>query len=137
MVKSDSPDPRVGPDPFLHSPRPWRSKFGDALRGILVGIRGQSSFRVHALAAVAVIALAALLRMRLVEWGLLVLCITIVCTAELFNSALEYLARAIDANVNPHLRDALDIASGAVLVAALGASLVGSSLFLARLAAVQ
>jgi diacylglycerol kinase len=45
--------------------------------------------------------------------------------AELFNSAIEHLAQAITADHDDHLRDALDISSGAVLVASLGAAAVG------------
>ena len=36
------------------------------------------------------------------------------------------MAKAIDSQYHPQLRDALDIASGAVLLAALGAVVVGS-----------
>ena len=46
-------------------------------------------------------------------------------TAELFNSALEQLAKAITKEEDPHVRNGLDIASGAVLVAAIGAAVIG------------
>jgi diacylglycerol kinase (ATP) len=62
----------------------------------------------------------------------LVLCITVVQAAELFNSALECLAKAIDTNHNPHIADALDLAGGAVLVTAIGAATVGAIVFVAR-----
>ena len=42
------------------------------------------------------------------------------------------MAKAITAAENPHIRDALDIASGAVLTAALGSSAVGLVLFAYR-----
>ena len=130
---SDDPSGPTTPRAFLPTRRPWLRKFGDAWRGIRLGVRGQASFRVHAVAAVLVILLAALLQMTVVQWGLLLLCITIVCAAEMFNSAIEQLARAVDTNVNPRLRDALDIASGAVLVAAFGAAVVGAAVFVTRL----
>jgi diacylglycerol kinase len=44
---------------------------------------------------------------------------------ELFNSCIESLARAIDRQRNEQLRNALDIASGAVLVGAIGSAVVG------------
>ena len=43
--------------------------------------------------------------------------------------ALESMARAITGEENPHIRDVLDIASGAVLTAAFGAIAVGLVLF--------
>jgi diacylglycerol kinase len=53
------------------------------------------------------------------------MCVTVVLTAEMFNTAIEHLARAVTREEHPEVHDALDIASGAVLVAAIGASCVG------------
>ncbi len=47
----------------------------------------------------------------------------------MFNSALERLARAVNQKYDPNIRDALDIGSGAVLTAAIGAATVGGCLF--------
>ena len=109
--------------------RPWKQKFGDAFRGIREGVRGGSSFVVHFIVAAAVTAAAAALRMHAAEWCILLLCIVGVLAAELFNTALESLARAITEGKNAHIRDALDIASGAVLTAAGGSVVVGFVLF--------
>lgn len=109
--------------------RPWKQKFADAFRGLREGVRGASSFRVHFLVAAAVLTAAAVLRMDTVQWSVLLLCIAGVLAAEMFNSALEFMARSITADENPHIRDALDIASGAVLTAAFGSSAVGVVLF--------
>ena len=106
-------------------PRSWFRKFYDAGRGCLLGMHGQSSFAVHFLIAVAVIALAAWLRIERWEWIALLLCITAVLCAELFNSAIEDLAKAVTREHDPHLGRALDIASGAVLIAAIGSAVVG------------
>jgi diacylglycerol kinase len=95
------------------------------MRGIAAGARGQNSFYVDLPAAAVVVALGFWLDVSHAEWLALILCITIVLAAELFNSALEHLARAVTRDHHPEIRDALDIASGAVLVAATGASVVG------------
>ena len=113
--------------------RSWAKKFRDAFRGVGVGVRGQSSFRVHFFFAAAVIVCAVVMRMPRVEWCVLLVCIALVLAAELFNSALELLAKAITEEHDRRLADALDIGSAAVLVASLGAALVGSILFLHRL----
>jgi diacylglycerol kinase len=105
--------------------RTWRRKFRDAFRGQKLGFRGESSFFAHFFAAALVVVTAATLGADRTEWCLLVLCITVVLTAETFNSAVERLAKAVDGNYNPHLRDALDICSGAVLTTALGTAVVG------------
>ena len=111
----------------------WRRKFGRALHGVAVGVRGESSFAVHFLAAALVLVAGGVLRMRVAEWAALLLSITMVITAELFNSALERMARAVSRDHDPHLADALDTSSGAVLAAAVGAAAVGTLVFLNRL----
>jgi diacylglycerol kinase len=72
-----------------------------------------------------VVAAGILVNVNLVEWCVLALCIAVVLASELFNSALESLARAVNYDYDPDLADALDIASGAVLVAASGAAAIG------------
>ena len=109
--------------------RGWKQKFADAFRGLREGVRGGSSFRAHFAIAIAVLIAAAVLRMGAVEWGGLALCIAGVLAAEMFNTALESLAKAISVGENQHIRDALDIASGAVLTAALGSIAVGAAIF--------
>ena len=113
--------------------RPWRDKFADAFRGAKRGVRGQSSFFVHFFIAALVVAAALALRATRIEWCVLVLCITIVMTAEMFNSALEHMGRAMGDEYNPTLGSALDIGSAAVLTASIGAAIVGCVIFLYRL----
>jgi len=113
--------------------RSWVEKFGNAFRGVATGVCGQSSFYVHAVVAVLVIVAAAVLRTSRLEWALLVICIFTVLVAEMFNSALEYLSRAVDQRQNNNLGQALDIGSAAVLLAAIGSSLVGALILLFRL----
>lgn len=113
--------------------RPWSAKFGDAFRGIRVGCIGQSSFIVHIAFGIAAIILAAALRVTLVEWCLIILCIALVLAAELFNTAIEHLARAIGRNPDPQIGIALDVAAAGVLVTALGSAAVGATIFLYRL----
>jgi len=113
--------------------RTWLGKFTDAFRGLREGVRAGTSFRVHALAAVAVMIVAASLRMGASEWCIVLLSIAGVLAAEFFNTALEAMARAITRETDPHIRDALDIAAAAVLTAALESVAVGAVVFGHRL----
>jgi diacylglycerol kinase len=123
MAASDNP-PR----------HPWTSKVGWAVRGVLWGIRSQrSNFAIHLTAAAAVLFAGFWLHVSLVEWCLLVMCIATVLAAELFNTALEQLARAITREHSEEIRNALDAGAGAVLVAAKGAAIVGAIIFINRL----
>jgi diacylglycerol kinase len=110
--------------------RSWREKFRDAFQGVKEGVRGQSSFFVHFFIAAAVIATGAVLRIdEPAEWCVLLLCITIVLAAEMFNSAFESLAKAVSEDVDSNVGRALDIGSGAVLIASIGASIIGTLVF--------
>jgi diacylglycerol kinase len=120
-------------DDPVNPERSWAAKFRDAFRGLKAGVRGQATFFVHFFAAVAVIAAAAVLRVDLPEWCLLLLCITVVLVAEMFNSALESMAKAITDENDPHIGNSLDIAAAAVLVASIGAAIVGAIIFIHRL----
>ncbi len=112
----------------------WYAKFRNAFRGLGLGVRGESSFRVHFFFAGAVLLAGLVLRLDdLRQWCLLLVCITMVLAAELFNSALERMARAVSDRHDANLGAALDIGSAAVLTASLGASAVGAVIFLARL----
>ena len=113
--------------------RTWFVKFRDTFRGIALGIRGQTSFAAHLLMTASVVIAGVVLRVSLIEWCVLVLCIAVVLGAEMFNSALETLAKAIDEHENDHLRRGLDIAGAAVLVLSIGAAITGGIVFIYRL----
>jgi diacylglycerol kinase len=112
----------------------WRDKFRWAARGLVQAMRSERNFRVHLTATVAVVIAAAALRASLLECCVLTLCITVVLAAETFNTALEHLARAITQDHSEQIRDALDTSGGAVLVASIGAAVVGGAILVNRLA---
>ena len=111
-------------EPFT-PPSGWIAKFRNAFRGVCIGVRSQNSFVVHLPIAAAVVVMAAVLQLDTTRWMLLILSIFLVFGAELFNSSLEFLAKAVTREESPWVRDALDVASGAVLVVACGAVIVG------------
>ena len=110
----------------------WRAKFRTAFRGIWLGTRGQNSFFVHLPFGLAVEALAIGSGCSPIEHCILLLCIGVVLVAELANSAIERLARGLCDHYNPNVGEALDIASGAVLVASFFAAAIGTIVFLTR-----
>jgi diacylglycerol kinase len=113
--------------------RRWRNKFRTAFRGLKLGVRGHSSFFVHFFFAALVIAAAIVLRCEVLEWCILLGCIAMVLTAELFNSAIETLFRGLDATNQERTWPCLDIAAGAVLLASIAAAIIGGIVFLQRL----
>ena len=103
----------------------WSKKFTNAFFGIFQGIRGQSSFAVHLPMTLGVCALAWWLGCDAWQWCVLLLCVGMVISLELMNSALESLAKGLCTEHNERVGRALDMASGAVLVASLVAVIIG------------
>jgi len=113
--------------------RTWATKFGDAFRGFRRGVRGQSSFFVHFFFTLAVVVAGFALEVDRTEWALLVVAITMVLTAEMFNTALEQLVKSTVKKHDPEVGAALDISSAAVLLASAGAVVIGVMVFGPRL----
>jgi diacylglycerol kinase len=112
----------------------WRGKFRAAFRGFKIGVRGHSSFSVHFFFTALVLAAAIVLRCGLWQWCVLLGCIGLVLTAELFNSAIETLFRGLDEATRERTWPCLDVAASAVLLASITASIVGGLIFLHQLA---
>ena len=129
VVRPDAPEPLPPNRPV----RTWRAKFGEACRGVKLGVRGQSSFFVHFFVATLVIVTAHVLQCDLLEWCVLLGCIGLVVTAELMNSAIETLFRGLEPSARERQVGTLHIAAGAVLVASATAAIIGGLVFARKL----
>ncbi|MBC7853080.1 MAG: diacylglycerol kinase family protein [Pirellulaceae bacterium] len=109
------------------------ARLGYAFRGVLAAFRLDQSFVEHLVCSGLVIAAAIVLRVSLLEGCLLALCIAAVIAAEMFNTAIEQLSKAVHPEQSPLVGTSLDIAAGGVLITSLGAALVGSIIFNYRL----
>lgn len=115
-----------------------RQSLTSAFRNAFVGIRDfarERNSRIHLVAAVAAIALAATLRISGVEWAVLVLTITAVLAAEALNCAIERVVDLASPGRHELARQAKDLAAGAVLMVSIGAAVVGAILFVPKLIA--
>jgi len=83
----------------------------------------------HAVATALVCAAGGACRLAPGEWCAVVLAIVAVWMAEGLNTALELLADATSPEFHPLIGQAKDVAAGAVLLAALGAVLIGLLVF--------
>ena len=92
-------------------------------------IRCQHNAWIHALATVGVIAAGIICQLSRWEWCWIVLAISTVWTAEALNTAFEFLADAASPSFHPIVRDAKDVAAGAVLLTAIGATIIGALVF--------
>lgn len=96
-----------------------------ALQGLAVMLRTQHNAWIHLAATVLVCAFGLYVRLDRTEWCWIVVAIVSVWTAEALNTAFELLADAASPEYHPLVGKAKDVAAGAVLVAALGATVIG------------
>ena len=104
------------------------ASFGHAARGLGVLFR-QPNAVIHLCAAIAVVVLAAVLRVSAGDWIVLIFAITIVLAAEAVNTALERVVDIASPEWTPLARDAKDVAAACVLICAIGAACVGIVVF--------
>jgi len=112
--------------------------FKHAAMGIWLVLRSQHNAWLHAVATVAAVVVAGVLHvtarpLSLGEWADLVLAIALVWVAETFNTGLEVMADGLVGERHPVIKIAKDVAAAAVLMAAVGAVVVGAVLFVPRL----
>ena len=130
---SESIPTRPNERPFEFSGRIRSFRF--AIAGILRMMRCQHNAWIHALATLLVVLGGLFFRLSRFEWCWIVLAISSVWTAEALNTAFEFLADAASPNFHPVVRDAKDVAAGAVLTTAVGAIVVGTMVFAPHLIA--
>lgn len=102
-------------------------------RGLRTMLVSQHNAWIHAAATLAVIALGIVCQVERVEWIVLILAVVSVWTAEALNTALEFLCDVASPDFHPLVEKAKDVAAGAVLICALGATAVGILVFGPRL----
>jgi diacylglycerol kinase (ATP) len=81
--------------------------------------------RNHFLAALAILAAVLFLRVTSLEFTLLAISVSFVLFAELINTAIEICVDIVSPGFHPLAKTAKDVAAGAVLMAAIGASIMG------------
>ncbi len=111
------------------------NSFKFAFRGLNSAMRSEPHMRLHVLSAVAVVAAGFFFGVSKVEWCLLIGCIGLVFTGEVFNTAIETLVNLVSPDFHPLAGKAKDLAAGAVLAASFTAAAVGAIIFLPYLLA--
>jgi diacylglycerol kinase (ATP) len=100
----------------LMKSRPFNERLGFALSGIATAFRSEASFRVQIAIAVLVIASLFAIRPPAIWWALIILTVSLVLAAELFNTALERMLDHLHPERHPAIRIAKDCSAAAVLV---------------------
>lgn len=103
----------------------WFSSVKHASRGILLMLKEERNTRIEAIIAIFVIILSLLLRISLIEWCVIILCMGGVMAAEAFNSSLERVADYLTKEQSSQIRDIKDIAAAGVLIMSIVAVIAG------------
>lgn len=117
--------PEATPDsaPFARPARPaWRRWLIDVERGLMHGVRGDSVFFVYFFLTSATIAASVVLGISLLQWTVVILALTVVLSAEMFNQSVRSLFAALGHPVDDSIRTALRIGRAAVFVTIAGST---------------
>lgn len=106
--------------------------FNSAIEGFIYVVKTQRNMRLHFLIAILVLLLGVYWNLEKLEVLLLLIAISFVLLAEMFNTAIEMAADLLSDSFNPMVRIIKDITAGCVLVASINAFIVGYLLFLSR-----
>jgi len=110
-----------------------RSSLLAALRyaadGIMATVTSQRNMQIHLVVALLVVIAGFILRLMIVEWAVLLLCIFVVLAAEMLNTAIEVIVDMVSPQQNPQAGLAKDISAGVVLLFAICSVLCGLLVF--------
>lgn len=101
-------------------------------KGIVYLFRTQPNAWIHSLLTLLVIFFGFFFQIDVLEWSILLITIAMVLAAEGFNTALETVVDLVSPEYHRLAEIAKDVASGAVLITAFFAALVGLLIFLPR-----
>lgn len=111
--------------------RKFFRSFRFAVEGILAALREQN-LKFHFVSAIIVVIAGIATGLSAVEWSIIILIITAVIGAELFNTAIERVVDLASPEIHPLAKQAKDVAAGAVLVFALASVIIGLLIFLPK-----
>ncbi len=115
------------------SPKRLYHSFRYAFKGIYQVFRYESNMQIHLLAAVSVVIGGFLLQIDSTEWCLIVFAIIGVWVAEMFNTSIEVLTDLVSPDYHELAGKVKDIAAGGVVLATLGAVIIGGLVFLPKI----
>lgn len=101
-----------------------------AFEGIKMVFASEVNAQIHLMAMILVIVAGWFFDITVVEWSLVMLACGMVISAEIMNTAIEYLCDLVSSEYHPLIKKAKDAAAGAVLWMALTAIVIGGIIFI-------
>lgn len=117
------------------APLPLSRTFSCARQGIQYAWRSQRNLKIHIWFALAAVILGFVLQVSEAAWIGIVLCIVIVMSLEVANTAIESVVDLVSPEWSELAKRAKDCAAGAVYLAAIGSIVVAAIIFIPRIIA--
>ena len=116
----------------------WKNpNFKNALKNSLNGIKNvyknERNIRIQTIFAIFAILVSVLLRISLIEFGIIILVIFIVFISEFFNTAIENMVDMITTEYDEKAKIAKDISAAAVTISALLSIIIGIIIFVPKI----
>lgn len=111
----------------------FNESLGHALDGIEYTINHERNFKIELFFAMAVTIMSFILKVSIIEWGILVLVISMVLALEMINTAIERCVDLVTKEYKELAKNAKDIAAGAVLVMSMFSVVIGIIIFLPKI----
>jgi diacylglycerol kinase len=109
--------------------------FKNAFDGLKVLLKAEHSAWIQVGLALVATALGFYFEISSSEWIIIVLCIGMVISAEIFNTAIEYIADFIQPNLDERIKHIKDLGAAGVFMTALATLIAGLIIFLPKIMA--
>lgn len=107
--------------------------FKYAFEGIFTSLKEERNLIIHVIMMFLVIVSGIIFKINLSEWFTCIILFIIVIAAELFNTAIEIAVNISSPEINPLAKRCKDVSAGAVLVTAIGSSIIGLMIFIPKI----
>ena len=107
--------------------------FNAAIEGIIYTFKFERNMKIHIFIMILVIIAGIILKINKSELIICIILFAIVIGSELFNTSIETIVDMVMPEKNEKAKIAKDVSAGAVLVVAIGATIVGLVIFVPRI----
>lgn len=107
--------------------------FKHAISGFRKAVKEERNMKIHLLLTIVVVFLGFFLKVSMIEWIFILLCIGGVITLELINSSIENVVDLVTEETHPLAKKAKDMAAAAVFFFALVSVVIGCIIFIPKL----
>lgn len=104
-----------------------------AINGIKTVFKEEQNFKIEFFLGLLAILLGIILHITKIEMIIIILCITIILSAETVNTAIEDLCDKVEPHHDKTIGKIKDIMAGFVLIASMGSIIIGITMFLPKI----